>query len=457
MDRTSKLLLLFYFQIFAIHFANSQSDSFFIPTQNDSLFFNKEFKEIEERYNTNISSIKGEFAKEFKEIYKERYDNIVQNFTSRKLYTNQQAQEYLNSLLSEIVKNNDELINLNLNIFFSKTENANATFVGENTIIFNTGLFHRLQNESQVAFVLCHELAHLYLKHSDQFIDKYVTTIYSKDFQKELNNIKNREYNKRTQLEKLALGLQFDNRKHSRYKENEADSLGLIFLTKTKFDNKESLSLLSILDNLDNENFDAEKSLKFNFNTINYPFQKSWLEKEEGLLSGHAQLKVDKTIADSLKTHPDCKKRIQNVQKLLEKYKQNYASKSIQNSTMFNVLKQKLPLENITFYEEKKQFSTVFFYTLKYLEILPNSNFLITRIGKCFNEFYNAQKIHQLNKIIMLPFPNNDESFNLVLQFIQNLNRDDYKYLSIEFLKKYEEQNSKYTNFNEILKESKSL
>ncbi len=457
MARNCKLLFLLIFQIFAQQNSYSQSDTFFIQTKNDSLYFNKEYKEIEERYKENINSIKGEFSKEFKEIYKERFENIAENFTSKKLFTNQQAHDYLNSLLSEIIKNNEGLQQLKLNVFFTKTEIANATFVGENTIIFNTGLFHRLQNESQVAFVLCHELAHLFLKHSDQFIEKYVTTINSKDFQKELKSIKNAEYNKRAQLEKLALNLQFDNRKHSRYKENEADSLAIIFLTKTKFDNKESISLLNILDKLDDENFNAENSLISNFNSSNYPFQKSWLEKEEGLLGGHAKIKEDNQIADSLKTHPDCKKRIEIVQKLLYKYPQNNIGKSVINQSLFSLLKDRLPLENIAYYDEKKQYSTVFYYSLKHLENMQNNAFLITEIGKCFNEFYKAQKKHQLNKITTLPFPNNDESFNWVLQFIQNLSTDDYKFLSIEFLKKHEQNFDKYAAFKQILNESKSL
>ena len=88
---------------------------------------------------------------------------------------------------------------------------------------------------------------------------------------------------------------------------------------------------------------------------------------------------------------------------------------------------------------------------------MQNNAFLITEIGKCFNEFYKAQKKHQLNKITTLPFPNNDESFNLVLQFIQNLSTDDYKFLSIEFLKKHEQNFDKYAAFKQILNESKLL
>lgn len=46
-------------------------------------------------------------------------------------------------------------------------------------ILLNMGLFYRLANESQAAFVICHQLAHLYLAHSERSINNYVQKIHS--------------------------------------------------------------------------------------------------------------------------------------------------------------------------------------------------------------------------------------------------------------------------------------
>ena len=56
-------------------------------------------------------------------------------------------------------------------------------------------------------------------------MNNYVNTIYSDDFQKELKSIKKAEFNTKERVEKLALGLAFNTRRHSRYKESEADSM----------------------------------------------------------------------------------------------------------------------------------------------------------------------------------------------------------------------------------------
>ena len=121
----SKQKLFFFFFSFFILFhqkSYAQKEEYFAPTINDSLFFNKEFKEIEERFKANSDAISGDLKKEFKEIYKERFENIKQNFISKKLFTNIQAQAYLLKILEEITKNNKELEQIKLNIFFCKTE-----------------------------------------------------------------------------------------------------------------------------------------------------------------------------------------------------------------------------------------------------------------------------------------------------------------------------------------------
>ncbi len=453
----TKSIFVAIFLLLATQNITAQVDTFFIATKNDSLFFSNDYKQIEERYNKNIDAVKGDYKKEFKEIYKERFEYIKHHFTEKKLLTNATAQAYLKQLLNEIISNNSLLQEQPINIFFNKTEVPNATFVGENTVFFNTGLFERLQNESQVVFVLCHELSHFYLDHSNKQIEKYITTVNSKEFQAELKSIKKAEYKQRERVEKLALGLKFDNRKHSRYKESEADSLAIVFMSKTKFDIREAVGLLEILDGLDKDSFNTEKCLQTTFNSNEFPFQKKWIEKEEGLLGGHAVIKEDTTIADSIKTHPDCKKRIEAVKRLFEKYPQGNAQKSFLNAALFSQFKQQFKLENIAFYTEKKYLSSALYYALIRLSKEEPNPYLITTIGNLFNEFYAAQKTHQLGKYTGMPSPDFDASYNLLLQFIQNLNLDDYKNIGYHFLKKYQNQYSKFIQFTNTVIEAKKI
>jgi Zn-dependent protease with chaperone function len=182
------------------------------------------------------------------------------------------------------------------------------------------GLFEKLDNESQAAFVLCHELSHFYLNHSENSIRKYVNTLNSKEVQQDLKRIKNSEFKKREELEKLVKNITFNSRRHSRDHEAEADSMAIEFMRNTKFDLHESLTTLALLDSIDTDTLKTDLCLKKMFNSKEYPFKNKWIAKEEGLLGGHAELNEDESLADSLKTHPDCKARIKILEHLVTKY-----------------------------------------------------------------------------------------------------------------------------------------
>ena len=136
-------------------------------------------------------------------------------------------------------------------------------------------------------------LAHDYLRHSENSIRTYVTTINSDEVQKELRHIKSSAFNKRTSLEKLVRNLTFDNRHHSRDHESQADSMVVEFLRNTSFNINESLTTLALLDLIDTDNINMEACLKSMFDAPAYPFQKRWLARQTGLLGGHATLQAE--------------------------------------------------------------------------------------------------------------------------------------------------------------------
>ena len=65
-----------------------------------------------------------------------------------------------------------------------------------------------------------------------------------------------------------------------------------------RFDSKESLTTLSLLDSIDRDTLDMTVTLQQMFNAKEYPFQKKWIVKEGGLMGGHATLHEDELFAD---------------------------------------------------------------------------------------------------------------------------------------------------------------
>jgi len=203
---------------------------------------------LKTRYQEDVTGLRSPHKKYIADIYKERYEYIKERLDNSEIITDTSVQSYLSSLIQVIVQNNPVITQPEkLRIYFSNTWWANAASFGEGTILFNIGLFHRLENEAQVAFVLCHELAHYYLNHSNTSIHQYVNTLYSDEMQLELKKIDKAEYNRNHQLDKLALHLGFKNRRHNREHERSADSMALELMKNTPFDIKEAISCLSIL------------------------------------------------------------------------------------------------------------------------------------------------------------------------------------------------------------------
>lgn len=381
------------------------------------------------------------------EVYKLRWENIKEKFDNKEIYTSQFAQQYLDAIVAEVVKGNPVLQRQDFNCYFSRLSAPNASYIGEGVILFNMGLFSKLDNESQAAFVLCHEIGHFFLNHSENSIRNYVNTLSSKEVQQELHKIKNTEFKKRGDLEKLLKGITFNSRRHSRDHESEADSIAVELMGNTRFDVGESLTALALLDSIDIDAINTDSCLRKVFNAKEYPFKNKWLAKEDGLLGGHAQLNEDEPMADSLKTHPGCKTRINKLEKLVSKYQSTNTLKDVVDKTKFYNLKNTFQYEVIEYAFIRDNYTASLYYTLQLLEKNPSDPYLITQAGKILNGLYNAQKNHSLSKVISLPSPDYPSNYNLLLQFIQNLYKEDFASISYHFLNQYSTQLKDYTPF----------
>ena len=316
------------------------------------------------------------------------------------------------------------------------------------------GLFSRLENESQAAFIICHELAHYYLRHSENSIETYVTTINSKEVQKELKNIKKAEYGKRAVLEELLKGLTFNSRRHGRLHESEADSMAIEFMKNTRFEMTEALKTLALLDSIDADTLEIDGTLQKMFDLKEYPFRTKWIAKEEGLLGGHAILQRDETTVDSLKTHPDCQKRIQILEPLIQQYTTATKALNPVDAEKFREFSHRFRYEIIEHYFTADNYTKSLLHTIELLKEYPADPYLVTQVGKIFNGLYEAQTKHTLSKFTELPAPYFEPNYNLLLQFVQNLYKEDLAAISYHFLKQYADQLQNYPAFKKTYQTS---
>lgn len=435
----------------------SRSQSFiFTPATLDSVKLISLKDKFEKIYKQEISNFPSETKKDLTEIYTQRWENVKDKFEKKEIYTSTPAQDYLDGLVNEVVKANPMLASKDFHCFFSRSDIPNASSIGEGVIIFHMGLFEKLANESQVVFVLCHELSHFLLQHGEKKMKKYVETVNSDQVQSELKKINEREFKKREILDKLVKNISFNSFRHSRDHESEADSMAVELMKGTRFRLSEALSALAMLDSIDVATFKVDACLKNMFDNSKFPFQKNWLAKEEGLLGGHAGLETRNDIADSMKTHPDCSQRIKYITALVRKYESSPGLIDMNRSAF-------LELQNIFRYEvveyayQRDDYTKSLYYTIGLLQTHPDDAYLVTRVGMILNQFYLASKNHMLGKVVELPSPYREANYNLLLQFVQNLYREDYAAISYHYLESYKAKLSTYQPYINTLNKSQQL
>ena len=361
---------------------------------------------MQERYKNDISSLTGDKKKYYEEIYNDRFETLEKYFTDSLVITEKETNDYLQLIVGEIVKQNTALQKLNMRVLFLRAWWPNAACYGEGTVLFNIGLFNRLHNEAEIAFVLCHEIAHQYFNHPNASINKYVETVYSKEFQEQLKKIKNSEFDKRKQVEQLTKKTSFNSRKHSRDFESQADSMALAWLSNTAYNPHAAIDCLAILDSVDNDKYNIAANPQLFFNFPDYPFQQGWIKEENSFFSrmATAQKEENKLLADSLKTHPDCAKRIAFLQSKFD-FSKSYTKAHfvVADSGRFVQFQNLFDYEIVDYTFYHRSISRSLYNSLQMLQYFPGNEYLTINVGKCLNEIYKAQKNHELGKLVDSP------------------------------------------------------
>ena len=385
---------------------------------------------VKQRFRTDVAALSGTNKKEIEAVYQKRLEAIEESFANKEVLTDARAQAYLNGLAAVIFKANPKLDTTGLRLLFSRSWVPNAASMGEGTIFFHIGLFTQLANESQVAFVLCHELAHYYLNHSGRKIDRYIQTVYGDAFQKDLRRLQKTEYGRNAQLEKMVKNLQFSSGRHSREFETGADSMAVELMRATAFDTQEALAALAVLDSSDNV-FKKTLPLHALLGSQTYAFKPHWIADED---FGFASKKISSKDEDSLKTHPDCSQRIKTLQDKATGYRQATDKPFVQSVDEFKWLQQAFAEEQVRAAIENKQLSRGLYLSLAHLQAHPQSPVAAALVGDCLNQMYQHQKDHSLGKYVGQPHAMNGEGYNQVLRLIQNLRLNEMAALSYHTL-----------------------
>lgn len=448
MNPTRKAII-FFFHLFIYSAVFPQLRPVYNFQKDDSIVKKAYYEQALQNKNKLISSLGNEYKKDYQEIYEARFSEVSKLLQSTRTVTDKDVNNYLQTLLKKITDVNPELKAKEVRLLFSRDWWPNAFSMGEGTLVVNAGLMIFLDNEAELVFVICHELAHFYLDHSNRAIKKNVETYNSVAFQNELKRLSKQEYGAGQQLDELIKKLEFGNRRHSRENETEADRYAFMFMKNTGFDCNGIKTCLKLLDKVDDSLLNSSIDPELTFNFSNYPFKKKWVQKESTIFSqmSNDDSPLTKKERDSLKTHPDCAVRILHLEDSISKARQG--EKFIINSTLFGQLKKDFFVEMAEQQFNSNNLSRNLYYSLKMLQRGENTSYAMFAIARGLNVMYENQKNHKLGIITDKETRGYPADYNILLRMLDRLRLEEIANINYNFCMEHKAEMSGYTGFND--------
>ncbi len=388
--------------------------------------------ELENQLEQDLANFSASSNEEIIEIYKKRTQRLISKVQNNHFIFDSAINDRIERILNHILEKNPAIPKDPLRVFISRYFWPNASCLGEGTMIFNIGLIRRLENDDQIAFILCHELAHLTEDHVNESIRKNVADRQNLLNSSEFKELTKQEYGRYEAAQNMLKEFTFDHKRHSRTHEKEADHLGMGFYINTRYSISEATRCLEILNEIDKEKYAGKINIKKHFENPEYPFKEKWLRSKSSGLSAMKKT-TSEWHSDSLKTHPDCVQRMDLI-------KTNFLDSQPNTNKIIpskNGLEEDILIADFEIVQSTFDFGDLgrcLYYTLQLLEIYPENAYLRAMVGHCLYQLYQARKNHELNDYVAFP-SRQEKEYRQVLQFIHNLRLSELKKLNFHYLR----------------------
>lgn len=153
-------------------------------------------------------------------------DQILQ---SGRVLFNDAVSDYLSDVLDVILKSDPDL-RAKIRVYAVRSSVVNSFTTDDGIILVNIGLLAQLENEAQLAFILCHEISH--------YTENHVINAYVKR-----EELKETATLKRTGFDQKLLS----QGQYSKFLEKEADKLGLLRFLNTEYGSGTILNVFDVM------------------------------------------------------------------------------------------------------------------------------------------------------------------------------------------------------------------
>jgi len=268
---------------------------------------------------------------------------------------------YVNKVADVILKNNPDL-KKSIQFFVLRSHIPNAYTTSNGLVFVSIGLLSRLENESQLAVILAHEIQHFVQKHSlEQF--------------KQEKNLK-KDFRGSDLEERLKALYRFN-----KDQELEADDLGYKMLQGTKYDMSEGIYVFEMLKYANFPFLETPMSID-SFESANYKFPEVLKNSiRESIKAGEkSDLAEDERENDDNKsTHPSLNKRILILKDRIATLDNTGKSKFIIGDAAFKEMQKIARYELLLLFVRRGDHGRAYYLT-RILELLYEQGSFLSRI-----------------------------------------------------------------------------
>ncbi|MCA6444444.1 MAG: M48 family metallopeptidase [Bacteroidetes bacterium] len=367
-----KLFLLFCLELLIINIGYSQAPSFkglekeYSPIVSKGLLPEIFTKSATEKTYEEYQKIekKSKNKTDQKQFYLESNFYLDRVIKSGLILFNDTISQFVNSVLDEILKTKPELRN-HLKIYVVKSDVVNAYCFDNGIILVNMGLISQLENEAQLASILCHEVSHFTKKHS-------------------MESFVNYQNMRRGKISSHG----FDEFKYSQKSELEADNEGVLLYKTTNYSYKGINGGFNLLK-YSYLPFDEVEFKKSFFEDSNFVFPKDYF------LAETAPINDNEDIDDKRCTHPNIKKRKESANATLGSIDDTGRQKFIVGQNQFYYIRELARFELCKLELIEREYIPCIYNCYLLLKKYPNNVYLKECIAK---SLYNIAAVKSPTK-----------------------------------------------------------
>jgi Zn-dependent protease with chaperone function len=269
---------------------------------------------------------------EFAELSNYQLNNIL--FSGKVLYGDRLT-EYVNKV-ADVVLKNDVKLRKKLRFYVLKNTDLNAYSTQSGVIFVSMGLLAQIENEAQLAFIICHEVIHFKNNHNLESYKKRQEITSSRgpvNVYDRLTSILN----------------------YSKEHELEADREGLELFLKTPYNTNDLNNLFDVM---------LYSYLPFDEIPLDSQYFNSgakYILPGKYFLKKVADITAEEDVSDSLNTHPNIKRRREAIRKILVTKHNAEGSSFVVSEDEFNIVQHAARCEIAVVYLQNAEFEDAFY------------------------------------------------------------------------------------------------